>query len=144
MMETTVTANATPRPVYRFLNVALGIGIVVLILTAITLFFTYRGSATGAELDAQGQRRDCVTTIQNARRAVYDGVDIDKAILIKGAADRQFGLPLDGDPAYFQSVDQRLGRSLVEAKRLRPAKTLNQLIARGGMIDGVHYDSCPE
>src|SRR4051812_12834990 len=50
MMESTVTANANPRPIYRFISVSLGIGIVGLILLAITLFFSYKGTATSSDL----------------------------------------------------------------------------------------------
>lgn len=137
------TLDATPRPIYRALTVLCVAVIVGLIIMAITLGFTVTGKATTQDLAAQDRHRDCVTTIQGARRSVFDNVDIYKAILVKGAADRQFGLELDGDTAFFQGVDEALGVTLVEARRLQPAHTINRIVENGGMIDGVRYDPCP-
>lgn len=148
----TLTADATPRPIYRILMVILLSSIAGLILLAIVLATTYRGVASSSELTKQGKHRDCVTTLSAARRSVFDNVDIYKAISIqtfnKVSLDNFFGVAHTPDEleviaAEFQTNDDQLQRALVEARRLQPAETLDRLIAQGGVIDGVRYEACP-
>lgn len=93
-------------------------------------------------------RRDCVTTLSAARRSVFDDVDIYKAIQIDQLAtallNAQSGARATPEQVQaFSDNAANLDKALVEARRLQPAKTLDELIAHGGMIAGVHYDPCP-
>lgn len=102
--------------------------------------------------NAQGARRDCVTSISTARNAVFTDVQIDTAIstqLTNGVLLRgQVGPPLSADEKAqivktFGDNNMALTTALVEARRLQPAPVLDGLIAHGGLIAGVHYDACP-
>ena len=100
-------------------------------------------------LRASSERRDCVTTISTARRSVFDNVDIFKAIqvdqLSTALLNAQAGNRASPEVIQaFQDNAAKLHAALDEARRLQPAKTLDDLIAKGGMVDGVHYDACPD
>ncbi len=93
-------------------------------------------------------RRDCVTTLSTARRSVFDNVDIYKAVEIDQLATALLAAQAGGrstpdEVAAFQANAAKLHTSLTEARRLQPPMTLDDLIAHGGMIDGVHYSACP-
>jgi len=108
-------------------------------------------SDTGRTIEAINRssiRRDCVTTISTARRSVFDNVDIYKAIQIEQLSQAllnsaQGQRATDEDVKAYADNDLLLKAALVEARRLQPPKMLDDLIAHGGMIDGVHYDACP-
>lgn len=128
---------------YKVGWVTCGLVAVVLIVSGVILAFTLSGNSTNQSVADQGKRRDCVTILNNARRAVFDDVDIYKAILIRGATDRQLGLPPQGDVAFFRQIDERLGVALKEATRIRPPEFANGLIEHGGVVAGVSYPPCP-
>ena len=96
----------------------------------------------------ESRRRDCITIVQTARRAVFDDVGIYTAIaleqtsaaLLKG----QQGIrPTAAEVDAFAENSASLSAALAEARRLLPAKTLDDLIDHGGMIAGVRYEACP-
>ncbi len=137
-----------PRPIYNVLFAICIALVLVLFVTGITLVVSYQGGASTKDVVDQGARRDCVTTLSTARRAVFDNVDIYKAIEIQQTLGalltiRNGGQPTEAETAAIETNNALLARALVEARRLQPAKTLDNLIENGGMVDGVKYDACP-
>lgn len=93
-------------------------------------------------------RRDCVTTLSTARRSVFDNLDIYKAIQIEQLStallESRLGIaPSAEQVKAFADNDAVLRTALVEARRLQPSRTLDELIAHGGTVDGIHYKACP-
>lgn len=121
---------------------------VISFVSGATFLVSNAGTASTRDLQRQSARRDCVTQRATARNAVFQNVDIYKAIQIEQLStvllDAQQGkMPSDDQVAAFQANDALLQESLVEARRLQPPATLDKLIDEGGTIDGVHYDACP-
>ena len=121
---------------------------VISFVGGVGLILTSHGTATSHDVVLQGQHRDCITTIATARNAVFQNVDIYKAIQIEQLSSALL-LSQSGTKATPETIkafadnDAKLRESLVEAKRLQPPETLNRLIAHGGMVDGVRYPACP-
>lgn len=141
-----VTPN--PRPIFRVLTIICVLVTASLVMGGIVLALTFRDAATTSDIVTQGRHRDCVTLISAARRAVFDDVDIYKAIQIEqlSAALLASQVGQSATPEVieaFRTNDLKLADALSEARRLQPSSTLESLIAHGGSVAGRHYEACP-
>lgn len=122
--------------------------VLVAIGVAVLLILGFHGNASTDDLKQQTKRRDCITTLATARNAVFQNVDIYKAIQIEQLStallNAQSGQRATADQIKaFADNDAKLKMALEEARRLQPASTLDDLILRGGTVAGKHYDACP-
>lgn len=121
---------------------------VISFVSGATFLASNAGTTSTHQLQQQSNHTSCVTTIETARRSVFDNVDIYKAIQIEQLstallAGQQGIKPTAEQVEAFAANDALLQQSLAEARRLQPAKTLDNLIDHGGTIAGVHYPACP-
>lgn len=97
--------------------------------------------------EASTARRDCVTTLSTARNAVFQNMAIYQTIESDQLASALLGNVVGTKPTAaqvqaFGDNEAKLAQVLIEARRLQPPQTLNDLIAHGGVIDGQHYPAC--
>ena len=122
--------------------------IVLLILQVYLIGLAQPGFAKQDTAIDASERRDCVTTIAQARNAVFQDVDIYKAIQIEQLssallASQRGATVSPQDIAAYEANDLLLKESLVEARRLQPPDTLDEIVEHGGLINGKRYKRCP-
>jgi hypothetical protein len=146
--------TSDPKPARKY-GVVIGVLLVFGMMgtaLAVLLILGFKGNASTADLKQATARRDCVTLLSTARRAVFDDVTLYTSLSTQYLNDvllaNAVGSPLsqeqkDTVTKLYRENNTSLAKSLVEARRLQPARVLDDLIERGGSIDGRQYVACP-
>lgn len=143
MEESTLVAK---RPRWQTFGMALVLVAALSLLIYIASIST-TGFASQHSLENSNERRDCITNLSTARNAVFQDMDIYKAIQIDQLStallNSQTGTrPTQEEVAEFGANDKLLQVALVEARRVQPAAFLHEVINNGGTIAGIHYEAC--
>lgn len=150
MSDASDDLKTDPKAPRKFAVVIWGLVLYAILLAAVSwaAIESRSGAASSSDVQQSTNRRDCVTVLSTARRSVFDNVDIYKAIQVEQLStallNAQSGVKAsDADIEAFRENDLKLREALVEARRLQPSSTLDDLIEHGGVVAGRHYDACP-